>query len=379
MSNVKDITAKEIMDRIVDNEELFILDVRNESDFQDWKIEGKTFSHLNVPYFELIDGVDPIVEQLPTEKDIVVLCAKGGSSAFVGEMLVDAGFNKVYSLVDGMKAWSEHLHQVRIYEDEKIKVDQFIRIGKGCLSYMVTSDDEALIVDPSRFTDVYVEAAKKEGATITHIVDSHLHADHISGGHELAEKLGAKYFLMKSEGAIFEFEALENHDRIEFNNIKLEVLAVKTPGHTPGSVSFFVNDKLLFSGDTIFVSGLGRPDLGNKVREWADDLYHTIYDKVSAIADDVIVLPGHYADYVEEVNDKGYIGDLLGNIRERNEKMFTMTKDSFLDHVEQSASSVKPPNFEDIIAINRGVEQADAERKQELEIGPNRCAVHHTH
>ncbi|WP_078427919.1 MBL fold metallo-hydrolase [Alkalihalobacterium alkalinitrilicum] len=379
MSNVKDMTAKDIMERIVNNKELFILDVRNESDFQDWKIEGKSFSYLNMPYFELIEGVDSIIERLPKDQDIVVVCAKGGSSAFVGEMIVEAGFNGVYSLIDGMKAWSEHLHQVRIYEDEKIKVDQFIRIGKGCLSYMVTSDDQALIVDPSRFTDVYIDAAKKEGATITHIVDSHLHADHISGGHELAEDLGAKYFLMKSEGAICDFEALENYEKIEFNNIKLEVLAVKTPGHTPGSVSFFVNDKLLFSGDTIFVSGLGRPDLGNKVREWADDLYHTIYDKVATIADDVIVLPGHYANYVEEVNDKEFIGDHLGNIRARNEKMFSMTKDSFLDHVEQSASSVKPPNFEEIIAINRGVERADKDRKQELEIGPNHCAVHHTH
>jgi glyoxylase-like metal-dependent hydrolase (beta-lactamase superfamily II) len=242
---------------------------------------------------------------------------------------------------------------------------------------MVVSEDEALIVDAARFLDVYIEAAKQEGAKITHIVDSHLHADHISGGKMLAEKTGAKYYLMKSEGAVFDFEPLENYKKIQFNQVQLEVLAVKTPGHTPGSVSFLVNDKLLFSGDTIFISGLGRPDLGNKVREWANDLYHTVHSKISDIADDVIVLPGHYADLDSEINADRFIGDSLGNIKKRNEKMFTTPKDEFLNQVEKSASSVKPPNFEEIVGINRGTQEADTDKMQELEIGPNRCAVHH--
>jgi len=94
--------------------------------------------------------------------------------------------------------------------------------------------------------------------------------------------------------------------------------------------------------------------------------------------DDVIVLPAHYADLDGEMNADGYIGDTLGNIRERNEKMFTASREDFLNDVEKSASSVKPPNFEEIVMINRGMEEVDYERKQELEIGPNRCAVHHT-
>ena len=375
---VKNITAKELTKRVLNNDNLFVLDVRNESDFNDWKVEGKNFDYLNVPYFELIEGVDSIVDKIPNNRDVVVICAKGGSSIFVAELLVEEGFDNIYSLEDGMKAWSEFLHKVKVYEDEDIKVFQFVRVGKGCLSYMVVSDGEALIVDPTRFNDEYVKAAEEEGARITHIVDSHLHADHISGGNILGNSTGAKYYLMKSEGAVFDFEALENHEKIEFNKLTLEVLAVKTPGHTPGSVSFFVNNKLLFSGDTIFVSGLGRPDLGNKVREWANDLYDTVHTKVEEIADEVIVLPGHYADFESEINSAGYIGDLLGNIRTRNEKMFTTPKEEFLNNVEKSASSVKPPNFEDIVAINRGVKTVDVDTMQELEIGPNRCAVHHS-
>lgn len=375
--SVYKITAREITEKVLNKENLFVLDVRNETDFNDWKIEGENFEYLNVPYFELIDGIEPIQDKLPIDKEILVVCAKEGSSMMVAEFLDEAGISSSY-LEGGMKSWSEFLHQTKVYEDQDITVYQFVPVGKGCLSYMIVSDGEALIVDPSRFVDQYEAAAEVVGAKVKHIVDSHLHADHISGGKLLAEKTGADYYLMKSEGATFEFIPLEDHEKIVFNNVTLEVLAVKTPGHTPGSVSFFVNNKLLFSGDTIFVSGLGRPDLGNKVREWAKDLYNTVYSKVSEIADDVIVLPGHYASLDDELNDSGFIGATLGDIRKRNEKMFNTSEEEFLDQVEKSASSVKPPNFEEIVSINRGTVSADVEKMQELEIGPNRCAVHHT-
>lgn len=376
---VKEMTVQQMTEKVLNKESLFILDVRNESDFRDWKIEGENFDYLNVPYFELIDGVDSIVDRLPKDKDIVVVCAKGGSAAFVAEQLTEAGFDNVYTLAGGMQAWSEHLHQVNVYKDDQLKVYQFIRVGKGCLSYMVISGGEALVVDPLRFIDVYEQVAQQEGVKITHIVDSHLHADHLSGGKALAERTGATYYLMKSEGAVFDFEPLEQHDTIDFANVHLEVLAVKTPGHTPGSVSFFVNGKWLFSGDTIFVGGLGRPDLGGKVAEWAADLYDTVYEKVAAMADDVIVLPAHYANLDEEINAEGYVGDTLGRIRARNEMMQNKPKDEFIDLVIQSAKTETPPNFEDIVAINRGLKTVDIETERELEIGPNRCALHHAH
>jgi glyoxylase-like metal-dependent hydrolase (beta-lactamase superfamily II) len=378
LMGVKEMTVIQLTEKVLNKENIFILDVRNESDFNEWKIDGENFEYLNVPYFELIDGVEPIVNRVPKNKEVVVVCAKGGSSAFVAEQLVEAGFDNIYTLVGGMKAWSEYLHQVKVYDDENMKVYQIVRIGKGCLSYMVISGKEALVVDPSRLIDVYEHIANEEGVKITHIVDSHLHADHISGGKALADRTGATYYLMKSEGAVFNFEPLEEHHTIEFENVNLEVLAVKTPGHTPGSVSFFVNNKLLFSGDTIFVGGLGRPDLGGKAAEWAADLYETVYEKVAAIADDVIVLPAHYANLDDEINEYGFIGDTLGNIRARNVMMQNKQKDEFIKMVVENSNSETPPNFEDIVAINRGHLDVDVEKQQELEIGPNRCAIHHT-
>ncbi|WP_373688752.1 MBL fold metallo-hydrolase [Brevibacillus daliensis] len=376
---MKGLSPKELNELLVKNEPIFIFDVRNVFDFNDWKVEGKEVEYLNIPYFELIDGVEHVMDKLPQDRNVIVICAKEGSSIMVAEMLEEAAGLQANYLIGGMKGWNEYLYPVKVYQDQEITVHQFIRVGKGCLSYMVTSGEEALVVDASRFVDRYIDFANEQGATITHVVDSHLHADHISGGHELAQKTGANYYLMKSEGAVLDFHSLENYEVLTFASITLEVLAVKTPGHTPGSVSFLVNGKVLFSGDTIFVTGLGRPDLGGKAREWAADLYHTVYGKVAQIADDVIVLPGHYAKFAEELHEAGYIGNTLGHIRKMNDVMNGKTVDEFVEVVAAATSSETPPNFEEIVAINRGMRSATLEEKQELEIGPNRCAVHHTH
>ncbi len=100
---MKEMTVQQMTEKVLNKESLFILDVRNESDFRDWKIEGEHFAYLNVPYFELVDGVDSIVDRLPKDQDIVVVCAKGGSAAFVAEQLAEAGFDNVYTLAGGCR------------------------------------------------------------------------------------------------------------------------------------------------------------------------------------------------------------------------------------------------------------------------------------
>lgn len=107
-------TARELTRLVLAKEELFILDVRNESDFNDWKIEGEMIDVINIPYFELLDGVDPALDQIPNGKKILVVCAKEGSSKFVAEQIVQAGRGNVHYLEGGMKSWSEHLEPVKI-------------------------------------------------------------------------------------------------------------------------------------------------------------------------------------------------------------------------------------------------------------------------
>ncbi|MBD3917405.1 MBL fold metallo-hydrolase [Paenibacillus sp. PR3] len=371
------ITAEELYRKMNAGEDVVILDVRNETDYNDWRIEGKTVKSVNIPYFNFLEEDDSLFVDLPKESELVVLCAKGGSSAFVAELLMEKGY-KTYSLDGGMLAWSQFYYPTVVSDQDKLKLIQVNRLSKGCLSYVVVSEGKALIVDPSLQTEFYVEMAKQQGFEIEHIVDSHLHADHISGGVKLASQTGATYYISSGEakGTELAFEPLENHKQIRVGEIDVQILAIPTPGHTPGSTSFLIEDRFMMSGDTIFVGGLGRPDLGGKAKEWAMDLYDTVFNKLKDLPDDCLILPGHYAD-IQEIGDDGIVGALFGEIRNNNEIMQNTDKEAFTEQVAGAASSEKPPNFEEIIAINRGELKVDTDKAIELEIGPNRCAVHH--
>jgi glyoxylase-like metal-dependent hydrolase (beta-lactamase superfamily II) len=179
------------------------------------------------------------------------------------------------------------------------------------------------------------------------------------------------------QGSDIPYEPLETYEELKFGAVNVKVLAMPTPGHTPGSTSFVVNDKFLLSGDTIFVGGLGRPDLGGKAREWAQSLYDTVFTKIANLSDEVLVLPTHFAD-IKEINESGFIGATLGEIRASNEVMRTEDREQFTEMVAGTVGAT-PPNYEEIVDINRGTVEVTVEKATELEIGPNRCAVHHTH
>lgn len=108
------VSPKEVAEKLLRKESFFILDVRNKEALSDWKIEGSRVEHLNVPYFDLIDGIEKIDGQVPKDQDVLVVCAKQGSSEMVAQHLVDAGFERVLVLKGGMKAWSKFLHPVKI-------------------------------------------------------------------------------------------------------------------------------------------------------------------------------------------------------------------------------------------------------------------------
>src|SRR5699024_9355374 len=157
-------------------------DGRNETEFEDWQIEGENVNTIKVPYVNLINSLSTLTEQLNKHKEMTVVCSKGFSSFKVVDILIEAGFNKVYSLEGGMKAWSEHLEPVKISDLKSGgSIYQFVRLGKGCLSYLIASNGEAAVVDASRMTDVYKTFAENHNLQIKHVLDTHLHADHISG------------------------------------------------------------------------------------------------------------------------------------------------------------------------------------------------------
>lgn len=374
----KVLNAKELYDKIDSGQPVFILDVRNPEEYKDWKIEGRNVKSINIPYFDFLEENEDNYKDLPKDEEIVIVCAKGGGGDMVAGILAEKGYS-VSNLEKGMIEWSQFYHPVTVAADETMKLIQVNRVAKGCLSYMVVSEGQALVVDPARHIGEYKKLAELENAKIVHIMDTHCHADHISGGHNLAEQTGATYYISAGEmqDSDIRYEPLEKHRQIRFGSVNVKVLAVPTPGHTPGSVSFLVNDRFLLSGDTIFVGGLGRPDLGGKAREWAQSLYDTVFTKIANLPDDILVLPGHYTDY-REINDNGFVGATLGSIRNNNEIMRTENREQFTEMVASDLGAT-PPNYEQIVEINRGIAEVSAEKATELEIGPNRCAVHHAH
>lgn len=372
---VATITTDDLHQKMERGEKLFILDVRNPEDFEEWKIEGRHIESVNIPYFDFLDEDEKMYESLPKDTEIVVVCVKGGASLMVAEQLGEHGY-QASSLDEGMIAWSQFYTPTTVVDTPDLKLIQFNRLAKGCLSYMVISAGEAVVIDASRHVNEYIRAAKRENVDIEHVLDTHLHADHISGGVELAKTVGAQYWIAPEEtqGAKFDYEPLQEGQLVLFGQSRLQVVGIRTPGHTLGSTSFLVNEAYLLTGDTLFVSGLGRSDLKGRAREMAEMMFDTVRNKMATWSDDFTILPGHFAD-VHEINESGYVGARMAEIRKNNVILHMKDKQEFAE-IAVANVGVTPPNHDKIIALNRRQSVVTPEEQTEMEIGPNRCAVH---
>ena len=368
-------TAADVARKVIDNQALFILDVRNADAFEDWKIDGHKFEYLNVPYFELLDGVDEILEKIPTNQDVLVVCAKEGSSIMVAEMLSDAG-REVGYLEGGMKSWSMYLEPIKVGElKDGGELYQFVRLVKGCLSYMAISEGEAAIIDAVRFTEVFTNFAKEKGVEIKHVFDTHLHADHISGGRHIAAETGATYYLppKDAEEVVFEYTALEDGLTVKLGASEIEVGALYSPGHTIGSTSFVIDSSYLLTGDILFIDSIGRPDLAGLAQDWVGDLRTTLYKRYRELAEDLIVLPAHFM-IIEELNEDGTVAKRLGDLFAENHGLNVEDEEVFRKMVTDGLPS-QPNAYQEIRQVNMGKITPDNDEQTEMEIGPNRCAV----
>lgn len=368
-------TSKEVTQKVFNREELFILDVRNQDDFKNWKIEGHNFDYLNIPYFDLLDGVEGILDKLPKDKEILVVCAKEGSSIMVADMLSDAGRN-VFYLKGGMKEWSEYLESVKIGDlKDGGEIYQFVRIGKGCLSYLIVSNGEAALIDAARMTDAYLDFAKNIGAKITHVFDTHLHADHISGGRKIAEKTGAVYWLPPKDAAdvTYTYEPLIDGNNVMIGNTPITIHAIYSPGHTIGSTSFIIDEQFLLTGDILFIDSIGRPDLAGLAEDWVEDLRKSLYKRYRQLSEELVVLPAHYMT-MKELNEDGSVSEKLGVLFAKNHGLNINDDDEFRKLVTENLPP-QPNAYQKIRETNMGKLNLDMEKQREMEIGPNRCAV----
>ncbi|CEG25820.1 putative hydrolase, rhodanese and beta-lactamase domains [Bacillus sp. B-jedd] len=373
--SVNAMTAREVTKKIINKEPLFILDVRNEADYKDWKIEGQQFTHLNIPYFDLLDGVEEVLRQLPEDKEVLVVCAKEGSSIMVADMLSEAGRDVSY-LAGGMKAWSEYLEPIKVGDLKSGgELYQFVRIGKGCLSYMAVSNGEAAIIDATRMTDVYLDFAKEIGVSITHVFDTHLHADHISGGRRIAEETGAAYWLPPKDATevTFDYEPLVDGNEVKIGNTTISFTALYSPGHTIGSTSFVIDGSYLLSGDILFIDSIGRPDLAGMAEDWVSDLRESLYNRYRKLPEELIVLPAHFM-IIDELNEDGSVGKKLGELFADNHGLNIEDEGEFRRLVTENLPP-QPHSYQEIRQTNMGKMTPDLEQQREMEIGPNRCAV----
>jgi glyoxylase-like metal-dependent hydrolase (beta-lactamase superfamily II)/rhodanese-related sulfurtransferase len=374
---IDEITPDELYQNIRSGRSPFILDVRNEEEFASWAIEGlPPSSLLNIPYFVFLEDEEECLNRLPHGRDVTVVCAKGGSSAFVASILVQHGI-RACNLQGGMIAWGD-LHVttcVASPPESTVTLFQINRVGKRCLSYVIVSDHDALIVDPARYIEWYTSLAQAQQAHITRVIDTHLHADHLSGGPALNRALGIPYHIRLDDaaGAHFPYHSVDDGARLALGSSVVEIIALHTPGHTPGSTSLLVNDRYLLTGDTLFVGGIGRPDLGDKAEEWATLLYRTLFDRIARLPDDVLILPAHYSDSTEMRWD-GIVTTTLGEARQKNPVFECRTEAQFLAYV-LSRLPPQPAIYQDIRHANLGRLSLDAEQAMAAELGPNQCAA----
>jgi hydroxyacylglutathione hydrolase len=237
---------------------------------------------------------------------------------------------------------------------------QFIRDESGCASYLVGSQaaGACAVVDPQWAIEPYLDAAAAKGLRITHVLETHLHADHISGGRRLAERTGAEIGIHAAAEALFPHRALLDGDTIRLGEVELR--ALHTPGHRPEVLSWLVADHdrapepcAVLTGDSLFVGGVGRPDLGGAARAYAGALYESLFEKLLTLPDFVEVYPAHVGGSSCGAGLSGATSSTIGFERRYNWATQPRSREQFVDLVTAELPP-QPGNFEIIVAKNRG-------------------------
>ena len=372
-------TPEELKAQLDDGEAVTVLDVRATGEFETWHIDGDSATVVNVPYFQLLDGVsEDLLDRLPDGQPVVVVCAKGGSSEYVAGLLNEEGVAAT-NLENGMKGWARVYEYAELDVGSEATVAQYRRPSSGCLAYLVVSQDEAAVVDPLRaFTDEYVQDVRALGAELTYALDTHVHADHISGVRDVAAKTGAEIVLPEAAVARgvdydVDYRTVADGDTLTVGAVDIDV--VHTPGHTSGMTSYLVDGEVLLTGDGLFTESVARPDLedgDDGAPDAAGTLYDTLQEKVLTLPEETLIAPAHFSDAATPRDDGTYaaaVGDLTSRM-----PALEMDRAEFVEFV-LSDMPPRPSNYEEIIATNLGQADATDEEAFELELGPNNCAA----
>jgi len=373
------ISPESLYRRLARGDRLTILDTRDRDEFDAWHVDGPGVRAVQVPHLaflqaEATGGADDVVDEYNLESPVVAVCARGEASDHAAGLLRDAGLDAA-NLAGGMEAWA------RAYVGTDLAVAgpavrQYVRPSSGCLAYLVHDGDEAVVVDPlAAFAERYVDDAAELGVEIVAVVDTHVHADHVSGLRDVAETAATTAYL--PEGAVdrgldFDVELLDDGDAIAVGAETVEAMHV--PGHTSEMTAFRAGD-VVFTGDSLFVESVARPDLeaGDEgASDLAAQLHASLHDRIFALPDDTLVAPGHVGQRTAPDAQGAYVAT-IAELRE-DLALLGLDRDAFVDRILDDMPP-RPANYERLIRTNLGLETLDAEEGFELELGPNNCAV----
>lgn len=243
-----------------------------------------------------------------------------------------------------------------------MKIEQ---IYTGCLAqgaYYIASNGEAAIVDPLREVQPYIKRAAKEGVQIKYVLETHFHADFVSGHLDLAKETGAKIVYGPTAKPAFDAHIAEDGEILKLGNVSIEV--IHTPGHTMESTCYLLRDEnnkevAIFTGDTLFIGDVGRPDLAQKVvkeltqEKLAGHLYDSLHHKILPLPDDIIVYPAHGAGSACGKNMSKETTDTLGNQKKTNYALQPMSKEEFIQKVLDGLTP-PPVYFPENVKMNIG-------------------------
>jgi glyoxylase-like metal-dependent hydrolase (beta-lactamase superfamily II)/rhodanese-related sulfurtransferase len=368
--------AYELYKWLTDKEDIIVVDVRNNMEFEKFRVEGPyPFTLLNIPYFDFMEFEKESMAKIPPGSRIRIVCAKEASAKYVAEIIHNNGFDDVGYLRGGICTWGNLLVPKSVTTADAYQLYQFIRPGKASCSYGLIAGDEMMLFDPSRNIDFYLDFAKKKNVRITKSFETHLQADYIAGSRMISEQTGAEFLANEKDfaGARITYTKLENNKTYGFTAGGPQVKALFTPGHTPGSMTYLIDDRYLITGDTVFITSIGRPDLGGKAEEWATLLFNTM-NTIKKMDRKLIVLPGHFMDW-EEAGSSLMFKCTLGEALDRNRSIYEI--DTIVEFFEFIKDNMRPQpeEYKKIRLINANLEQVDEEEQNTLDIGKNECAA----
>jgi glyoxylase-like metal-dependent hydrolase (beta-lactamase superfamily II)/rhodanese-related sulfurtransferase len=346
-----------------------VLDVRPTAERAEWAIPGS----IHVDAYDALKANDPKALaglEFSSEMPVVTVCGAGKTSLIAAQQLQARGI-EVLSLEGGMKAWSLAWNIAEVsLPKSTLRMVQVRRTGKGCLSYLIGDGNTAVVIDASLDPQVYLNLAYHYGWQIERVLDTHIHADHLSRSRQLAQLSGAALFLPEQTRVSFPFTPIHDGDTLEIGTATLT--ALRTPGHTPESTCYLLDQHLLLTGDTLFPMGVGRPDLAadaDEVRRRASALYTSLH-RLLALPPETMVLPGHTSTPVAFDSDP--IAATFADIEEQV-GVIHATREVFIKQILARIPPT-PPNYEQITRLNEtGVlPERDV---TELEAGGNRCAI----